>query len=349
MNLAPRSDNGIYQFKYSCPKTGKPIRISTGKRKRQEAEQYVQEYMATNSIKSARQYRHTLGESLWDTYRRHWSKQKASKSTYSKISLIDKKIGGWLLDQLTYTKLNEWFEDELKTGRKVATVGRDINVISKTLHEAHKLDWIKSVPPMPSIPSPKNKTRWLSHDEEDTIIAMCREFDHRQYVDIFIDAVPFLCDTGARLGELLKTEEENLKVYPNGVNMIELIDTKNGTNRTVPLTPRAYAAIKKIHANPDFTISRKRDSHADRHLELAKKIGVGFSQQFRMIADKCDMKDVSLHTLRHTCASRLVQGGMDLYMVSKWMGHSDIKVTQKYAHLAPSHLAGGINILSRAS
>jgi len=41
------------------------------------------------------------------------------------------------------------------------------------------------------------------------------------------------------------------------------------------------------------------------------------------------------HEFRHTFSSRLVQQGISLYKVSKWLGHSDFKTTQIYAHFAP--------------
>lgn len=41
------------------------------------------------------------------------------------------------------------------------------------------------------------------------------------------------------------------------------------------------------------------------------------------------------HVLRHTFASRLVQAGVDVYRVASWLGHSDVRVTQQYAHLRP--------------
>lgn len=52
-----------------------------------------------------------------------------------------------------------------------------------------------------------------------------------------------------------------------------------------------------------------------------------------------------LHSLRHACATRLVNRGVDLYVVKEWLGHSSIQVTERYAHLAPSKLAHAASIL----
>ena len=58
---------------------------------------------------------------------------------------------------------------------------------------------------------------------------------------------------------------------------------------------------------------------------------------------------VSLHTLRHTFISRLVQAGRPLPEVAALAGHRDIKMTLRYAHLAPSHLRAGIQALEQRS
>ena len=56
---------------------------------------------------------------------------------------------------------------------------------------------------------------------------------------------------------------------------------------------------------------------------------------------------ISLHTLRHTFISRLVQAGRPLPEVAALAGHRDIKMTLRYAHLAPSHLRAGIDVLEQ--
>lgn len=52
-----------------------------------------------------------------------------------------------------------------------------------------------------------------------------------------------------------------------------------------------------------------------------------------------------IHALRHTCASRLVNAGVDLYVVKEWLGHSSIQMTEKYAHLNPDKLVHAANVL----
>lgn len=57
------------------------------------------------------------------------------------------------------------------------------------------------------------------------------------------------------------------------------------------------------------------------------------------------IEGANVHTLRHTFASHLVMQGVDLYTVSKLLGHKDVKTTQIYAHLAPDHLKAAIQRL----
>jgi integrase len=54
------------------------------------------------------------------------------------------------------------------------------------------------------------------------------------------------------------------------------------------------------------------------------------------------------HCLRHTCASRLVRGGVDIRRVQMWLGHQTLQMTMRYSHLATHDLDVCVPILERA-
>jgi len=63
----------------------------------------------------------------------------------------------------------------------------------------------------------------------------------------------------------------------------------------------------------------------------------------------CFLPGITLHTFWHTCASRLVQGGVDIRRIRDWMGLTTIQTTMIYAHLAPIDLFVGLDVLDQVS
>ena len=51
------------------------------------------------------------------------------------------------------------------------------------------------------------------------------------------------------------------------------------------------------------------------------------------------------HILRHTCASRLVRGGVDIRRVQMWLGHQTLQMTMRYAHLSPQAMLEAVNVV----
>ncbi|TLD40772.1 MAG: Tyrosine recombinase XerC [Candidatus Jettenia ecosi] len=63
------------------------------------------------------------------------------------------------------------------------------------------------------------------------------------------------------------------------------------------------------------------------------------------VSKKAGIKDITPHTLRRTFATRMAQGGIDIYKIAKLLGHKDIRMTQRYAHHHPESLRDGVQIL----
>ena len=60
---------------------------------------------------------------------------------------------------------------------------------------------------------------------------------------------------------------------------------------------------------------------------------------------KARIKNLRFHDLRHTCATRLVQGGVDIYTIQKLGGWKNIAMVMRYAHHQPESLRLGVNVL----
>ncbi len=111
---------------------------------------------------------------------------------------------------------------------------------------------------------------------------------------------------------------------------------KGGKERIVPLGRHAVSAITAYFA------SRKNPSH-DAPFLLNARGGRLTSRSVARIVDKyilklAAMKKISPHTLRHTFATHLLEGGADLRAIQELLGHASLSTTQKYTHVSIDRL-----------
>jgi len=66
---------------------------------------------------------------------------------------------------------------------------------------------------------------------------------------------------------------------------------------------------------------------------------------FNLACEKAKISDYTFHDNRHTFASQLLMGGGDLVALKEILGHSDLKMTLRYSHLASAHMKNAVEIL----
>lgn len=107
--------------------------------------------------------------------------------------------------------------------------------------------------------------------------------------------------------------------------MICLPDSKTGPRR-IPLPAAAERVLSNLPRLPDneFVISG----------DIPGQFATDLQKPWRRIRAEADLDDVRIHDLRHTYASQAILQGMNIPMVGKLLGHTQIQTTMRYAHLA---------------
>lgn len=210
-----------------------------------------------------------------------------------------------------------------------STMNKKSSALRKTLILACKLEVIQKAPDIPHYKEAEGRDFVLSTADEQRMFDMATHL----YLMQAKWRIQFLLYTGCRMGELYNLRREDITD-----KAVLFRKTKNGKNRSVKLTAKAKEAIKHILEESDLPIparSLARSTFEDHWNLIRQKLGYLDEEQFVP------------HMLRHTCCTRLVTEGVGLATVMKWMGHSSITQTMKYAHLAPEVLDQAVTALDK--
>lgn len=151
------------------------------------------------------------------------------------------------------------------------------------------------------------------------------------YADHLTPVVLLAMNTGLRRGELLALDWSDINLDARMLT-VRRENAKSGKQRHVPLNAEALAVLKQW---------------------MSQTAGVGsvfgvasVKSGWRSLLTAAKVENFRFHDLRHHFASRLVMGGVDLNTVRELLGHADLAMTLRYAHLAPEHLAAAVEKLA---
>lgn len=315
---------------------GRRIFKSTGKRNKLEAQKAeeterkrleFEEYASPSQKRAA----FTLVKAIDRLWEEKWSKtSRGGELERTRLLKIAEIIGDKTLDLITDDDI-EKVKKRLRAEKKSpATINRYMAHLKTLLRTARDKWRIVDFVPYIEVPREKNgRLSTIDEDDEAKLVKYLRDNGKDQYADL----VEVLVDTGARLGELLKSTDANVNLKRGELLLFPEI-TKSSTPRNVPLTDRAAKILAK-RVKPGRRLFNFDRWAAGKNFKAARKaVGIKDDQ-------------LTLHCLRHTFATRLINNGVDLYTVSKLLGHSNISVTERYSHIATSTLKTAVGVLNR--
>ncbi|PAJ71685.1 hypothetical protein CJF42_25395, partial [Pseudoalteromonas sp. NBT06-2] len=242
-------------------------------------------------------------------YKHHGSQLKQGDTDLKRIKAVNILLGDPRVCDITNRLLAEFAASRL-TKIKATTYNRDIAVLSSLFTQLKKSEIIHTENPFKGKKLKEKRT-------ELSFLTSCEIKNLLEILDGDSLLIAKVClSTGCRWGEA-----QGLKVNDVHNQKITFTDTKNGKPRAVPITKELFEELTQH-----------------------KKSGELFESCYKTFMYRLRTSNINLpkgqasHVMRHTFASHYMMNGGNLLSLQKILGHGDIKMTMRYAHLAPDYL-----------
>lgn len=222
---------------------------------------------------------------------------------------------------------------QMKEGLKKSTVGRRLATIRSFFRFLHREGHVSANPArlVPTPRMPQLLPKFLTVDDAFSLVERPEGIGFLPVRDKAI--LELLYSSGIRVSELSGLNQEDVNVKEGLIK----VKGKGKKERIVPVGRKALEALKaymiervllKIKGRA-FFLNRRGTRLTDRGV---RRIVVKYARSALLDGR------IGPHTLRHTFASHLLQGGADLRVIQELLGHSSLSTTQKYTHLDITHL-----------
>lgn len=199
-----------------------------------------------------------------------------------------------------------------------------LNAVYNQLNRLKEIDFENPFRHVEAIRLDERELSWLTVEQIRHLLKTIEDFSQNPHVHLL---TRICLATGARWGEA-----ENLQIRHVQEGKLTFVNTKSGKSRSVPVGKELFEEIRK-------------------HLEEHKEFSFSLSA-FRRALDKSGISlptGQAAHVLRHTFASHFVMNGGDILSLQKILGHSNITMTMRYAHLSTDHLSDAVRFSPRIS
>lgn len=252
---------------------------------------------------------------LW--FKLHGSTLRDAKYRFSRTLTLCEALGDPPVSKFSAADFSRYRERRLNEV-SISTVNHETRYLRAVFAELIRLEQFHGKNPLANIRTFAERERELSFLTAEQIPVLLAECD--KSTNNHCGVVARLClATGARWSEANNLTRHNL--LPDRVIYS---DTKNGRVRVVPIKPELSVSSLSV-AYP-----------------VGQRLFSSCKGAFRKAVERSgiELPDGQLtHVLRHTFASHFLINGGDILALQRILGHSDLKVTMRYAHLAPDYMA----------
>ena len=316
----------------------------------------------------------TLGAYFKERYKPHHLKKRTEGGAAGAEQILISNFGHFFdtpLSELSVDAVEKWELGMADKNRDKETIKRNRaeleSLVNKALKEDKKSKWrwidenpLAGLKPIKAKPPEDLKPRYLSSEESERLQAALRERDAvvrekaisgnkwradrgrelkpelpEHYVDHLEVMVTVALKTGLRRQELFLLEWSDIEHNYSAIN-VRASTTKTRRARIIPLAAPAREALRKW-----------REQSKSNRLVFASN-GKPFNnvnKSWKALLRRAEILSFRWHDMRHDFASQLVIRGVSIEKVSKLLGHTDIKTTQRYAHLSNESLAKAVEVL----
>ena len=244
-------------------------------------------------------------------------------------------LGRKYLDEITRAQITKLHQSVRASGKAPATANRVLIILRFMFNlviEKWQIPGIRENPAskIPLFQENNKKERFLKDHE----IQRLRQAVHQTTNPLFPSMIGLFLVTGVRKSELLKAQWKDVDLIQK---TWKIPMSKSGYVRHVPLNDTA------LHIFSDLKLKQTGNTFVFTNPKTGKPY-TQISTVWRRVRKIAGLPDLRLHDLRHSFASLLVNSGRTLYEVQRLLGHSQVKTTQRYAHLSQETLLEATNM-----
>lgn len=251
-------------------------------------------------------------------------------------------FGEWMPYEITSEKVDEFTQILLDQKKLSAKTVRDILALFHSIFTYMRKRTKQRIQDPEIIYPQRQRTavRVLNKTEEERLI-----FYLAQEMDLYKFGVYMALRTGLRIGEVCALRWCDISMNAGTISVshtvqrIHCIPERDHTKTEIMIgTPKSGSSCRMIPLMPDVAVLCGRFYQENPEYFVLTGTSVcleprKLQRRLKSYTEKCRIKEVHFHTLRHTFATRCIEAGFDMKTLSEILGHSNISITMnQYVH-----------------